>query len=457
MRERDFLGDDLPEIASPFPTPRRAAASDAAKIVSLEPARRKNRTASPKVPAWLSGAVQDERGRPLPILANATLALRQAPELREAFGYDELAHQVIVERDLPLVEGASARATVAPPRNFCDADTSQVQEWMQRAGLPKIGRETVHQAIDLRARERGFHPVREYLEALSWDGVPRLSDWLYRYMRTARSDYTARIGRMFLISCVARVFQPGCKADYVLVFEGKQGLGKSQASSIIGGKWYSDSLPDVTRDKDAAQHLRGKWIIEISELSAIGRAEAEALKSFISRPVERYRPPYGREEVTEPRQCVFIGTTNRETYLSDTTGGRRFWPIRVGAVDLAALAADRDQLFAEALQLYRQGTHWWPDAHFERVHVQPEQNARLEIDPWEPVIADFLQGRDRVQVHEVARDALHITDQARIGTKEARRIGAILTGLAWTQGRDKLARFYQRPRPRDDTGDAGDA
>ena len=147
----------------------------------------------------------------------------------------------------------------------------------------------------------------------------------------------------------------------MLVFEGVQGAGKSRACAILGAPWVSDSLPDVTRDKDAAQHLRGKWIVEISELSALGRAEAEALKSFISRPVERYRPPYGREEVVEPRQCVFVGTTNRSTYLGDDTGGRRFWPVRVGTVELPRLAADRDQLFAEAVAAFRAGAQWWPE------------------------------------------------------------------------------------------------
>ena len=264
-------------------------------------------------------------------------------------------------------------------------------------------------------------------------------------MGADRSPYIVTIGRMFMIAAVARVYQPGAKADYVVVFEGPQGAGKSRACEALGSPWFSDSLPDVTRDKEAAQHLRGKWIIEISELSALGRAEAEALKSFISRPVERYRPPYGREEVIEPRQCVFVGTTNRSTYLSDDTGGRRFWPVKVGQIDVAALAADRGQLFAEAVAAYRSGEQWWPDETFERNYVRKEQEARFEADAWEPTIERFLASyRDRVQVSEIAYRALDIA-AAKIGTAEQRRITRILARLGWTPVRDWHGRAYVRP------------
>ena len=253
---------------------------------------------------------------------------------------------------------------------------------------------------------------------------------------------------MFLVGAVARIYEPGCKADYVAVFEGPQGVGKSRACAALGEKWFSDSLPDVTRDKDAAQHLRGKWIIEISELSALSRAEAEALKSFISRPVERYRPPYGREEVIEPRQCLFVGTTNRATYLGDDTGGRRFWPVKVGRVDVDALVSDRDQLFAEAVTAYRNGEQWWPDEAFERDHIRAEQEARFEADAWEPEIEYFLASRSRVQVSEIAREALGIVT-AKIGTAEQRRISRILTRLGWTSDRDWRGRYYSPPNAAD--------
>ena len=177
-------------------------------------------------------------------------------------------------------------------------------------------------------------------------------------------------------------------------------------------------------------------------MSAMSKAEDAALKAFISRQVERYRPPYGRKEVIQPRQCIFIGTTNKEAYLRDETGGRRFWPVRVGTIDTGALKRDRGQLFAEAMHLFEAGAKWWPDDAFEREHIKPQQEARFEADAWEEMIADYLGGKSKVTVGEVAREALYI-ETPRIGTADQRRITAALERLGWK----RLPKDWQGNRP----------
>jgi predicted P-loop ATPase len=267
--------------------------------------------------------------------------------------------------------------------------------------------------------------------------------WLVDHLGAAPSDYVSGIGRMFLVAMVARIHEPGCKADYMPVLEGEQGAGKSCACRVLAGEWFSDSLPDI-HHKDAKEHLRGKWLIEIAELSAIGKADAEALKAFISRPVERFRASYGRKEVTEPRQCIFVGTTNKSVYLKDETGSRRFWPVKVGKIDVDRLERNRDQLFAEAVVRYRARAQWWPNGEFEREHIKPEQAKRFEADPWEQAIREFVSGRERVSVTSVAKDALGL-EVGKVGTIEQRRISGVLIDLGWIAGRDSRGRFYSEP------------
>jgi predicted P-loop ATPase len=383
----------------------------------------------------------DKQGRPVPNLANAMRILRMSPLVAESFAFDEMMQAVILQKPLP--EQGTDRVGDAGelPRPMRDTDVSQLQEWIQRRSLAKISKDCTHQAVDLRAQERSFHPVREWLDTLSWDGNGRLDRWLTTHLGADETAYSRGIGGMFLTAMVARVYQPGCKADYMPVLEGPQGARKSTACSILGGPWFSDNLPDVTIGKDVSQHLNGKWLIEIAEMSAMSKAEDAALKAFISRPVERYRPTYGRKEVIQPRQCVFVGTTNKSSYLRDETGGRRFWPVKVGNVDTVSLERDREQLFAEAVFRYRQGIAWWPDSEFEREHIQPEQEGRYEADPWEDIVADWVLGKSRVSVTSIAKDALFI-DTPRIGTSDQRRISAILQRGGWAAIKDRNGRGY---------------
>jgi predicted P-loop ATPase len=379
----------------------------------------------------LSRAQLDKYCEPRANLFNAMLALRGDPQLADVFAYNEMLRAPVLLRSVP-----SARIDAATfPKPVSDADVAALQEYLQIAGIEKMGKDVTHQAVDLRAAECSFHPVRDYLEGLRWDGKRRIGAWLVNYLGAEDCEYHLAIGEMFLLSMVGRIYEPGSKADYMIVLEGPQGTLKSTACAVLAGPWYSDALPDIRiGGKDVSQHLNGKWLIEIAELSALDRTEASALKAFLTRTEERYRPSYGRKEVMEPRQCVFVGTTNKSVYLRDETGGRRFWPVKIGNIDIGKLTRDRDQLFAEAVIAYRKGARRWPDAKFERDTIIPEQDARFEPDAWEDAIAEYLARRPRVTILEVAQQALLI-DLPKIGTGDQRRIRAVLSRLNWVEGR----------------------
>ena len=204
-----------------------------------------------------------------------------------------------------------------------------------------------------------------------------------------------------MVSAVARALRPGCKVDTMLVLEGGQGTGKSSAARILAGvEYFSDNLPAMGT-KDASDHVRGKWIVEVGELSAMQKSEIELTKAFISRQEERYRPAYNRKEITYKRSCVFIGTTNQDTYLRDETGNRRFWPVRVGKINLVALQRDRDLLWAEAVYWYKAGVKWYLSTKEEAL-AKEVQNDRVSEDIWQSKLQTELEGKLEVAIPEAA-------------------------------------------------------
>jgi predicted P-loop ATPase len=193
-------------------------------------------------------------GNPLNNLANAMIAMRNDRNLRDAFAFDEIALGTLVRVPMP---GSVAAPGGFHPHPLTDVDVSQVQEYLQKLGLSQIGVSTVHQAVEARGHECSFHPVRDYLEGVVWDGVPRVGGWLTNYVGVKLDPYSTEIGKLFLVGMVARVYCPGCKCDYTMILEAPQGAEKSSVCRILGGAWFSDSLPE-TSGKDAAVHLAGK-------------------------------------------------------------------------------------------------------------------------------------------------------------------------------------------------------
>jgi predicted P-loop ATPase len=389
-----------------------------------------------KEPKWYRDCLMgkhvgaDGKPKPQPVLENAIIALRRDPAFRDLLSYDEMECAIILHRSL-----APSPPEDFKPRSLTDVDASRIQAKLQRLGLVRLSKDTTHQAIAAVAEDNRRHPLRDYLTSLVWDKVPRVKGWLHTYLGAKRTPYSEGIGTMFLVSMVARAMQPGCKCDHMLILEGEQGVGKSTCCEILAGeKYFSDSLPDLELDKEVSQHLRGRWLVEIGEMYVYGRAAVDKLKAFMSRTHERFRPTFGRQQVVEGRQCVFIGTTNSECYLRDESGARRFWPIRVKEIDTAALKADRDQLFAEAVQMFRDGVAWHPTGDFERLYIKLEQDDRYEGDEWQDDIAEYLKGKTDVTISEVAKEALGIVEKHKLGTAEQRRIGRAMQYLRWKRG-----------------------
>ena len=244
--------------------------------------------------------------------------------------------------------------TPTVPRPWTDQDDREAAAWMQdiqvNVGVPDAAR-----AVQTVAERDKFHPVLDYLNQISWDGVPRLDTWLVAYIGTEDTEYTQAVGPRWMISGVARIYEPGCKADCVLVLEGPQGILKSSAFAAIGGAWYTNDVAALGTTA-AQEQILGNWIVELDELEAVTRArDVVAVKAFVSRSIDKFRLPYGHRSHAHPRQCIFGGTTNRETWMRDETGGRRWWPVRSGLIDIDALRQDRDQLWAEARDRYLTG------------------------------------------------------------------------------------------------------
>ena len=325
-----------------------------------------------------------------------------------------------------------------------DAAIVLVRVALERKGITTIGKEIVADAISTVAQAREVHPIRDWFMTLQHDGTPRLENFFPHYFKTESSEYTRAVGRAFLISMVSRVMQPGCKADYVVVLTGKQGMNKSSACRVLAGEdYFSESMPAIRGDAvESRRHLLGKWLIEMAELASARKSEIDDLKAFITGQVDKVRQPYARRDKSVPRQCVFIGTVNEEEFLADNTGGRRFWPVRVTQpVDLNALAADRSQLFAEAVAAYQAGERGYFDRDFEEKYVKPMQDAARVSDSWKAPIQKFLNSHTdesssqlppykEVSIDEILWRALDIPRAQHAGASQ-RRVAAILKQMGW--------------------------
>lgn len=302
-----------------------------------------------------------------------------APPPKPVVAYNELSNSIQARRPWPWRYGTAGDVT--------DTVDLLLGKYMtDNYGLPSIPRAALSEAIQTVAHTERFHPIREYLQGLKWDGNPRLDKWLVHAigetptsLGPALTEYLKLVGRYWLLGMVYRVMQPGCKFDYCPVLEGSGGLRKSTLVEVLASsEFFSDTKFDVSKGKEAQEQVQGVWLYEIAELAHFGRSEVSDIKAFISSKTDRYRVAYGTTVSSFPRQCVLAGTTNEKTYLQDRSGNRRFWPIPVRhVINTEWVSKYRDQLMAEAFVQQQQGACYTPTKDDEDRLFEPMQESRL--------------------------------------------------------------------------------
>jgi len=423
---------------------------------------------------WKSYLIRTAVGAVKPARENVVMAMdgwpeRGVPGIEEAkgvIGKNEFSNDVVKLRDTPWGTKAG---------RWEEVDELRMGEWLVwEHGLPSMPRGTLEEAVMILADRYKYHPVREYLQSLQWDGEKRLHKWLRRCCFEGGHDdtrfddtdplqqYLMRAGTWFIQGMCARVMEPGCKFDYMLILEGKQARLKSTLFKTLGGEWFADTGLNLG-DKDSLQQLQGRWLYEFAELDAFGKADITKIKQYTASSSDYFRASYARRAQEYPRQVVFGGTTNERNYLTDPTGNRRFWPVQVSrVVDLEWLKEVRDQLFAEGVERWRAGRRMFPTLEEQNRLFEPQQNDRMIDNPIESKIISFLcpakddfsasavegRGVDKITLVDLlARIGISI-DRLTPGRFHEKQAAAALRRLGWEEKRDSgpgRKRMYHRP------------
>lgn len=390
---------------------------------------------------WRSELDKTERGLIKITAKNTSLHLRHELGAAEWLGYNLLTDRVEFLANPPWDVNAKKRKYIG--RGLDDHDYISAKMSLARRFKFEPTTNLTFEAVDYEAKQNSFHPIRDWLKELVWDGTPRVDTWLIDYLGAKPNDLNRAIGRKVLCAAIHRVMYPGCKFDHVVVLEGDQGIGKSTLLRELAGKWFCDSLGDVT-NKDVIGQIQGSWIVEISELSSLDRASTNAMKEFISKQTDKARMAYERKAQEYPRQCIFIGTTNDDEYLKDPTGNRRYWPVEVSGADFEQMALDHYQIWAEAFSIWKQKkTTLYMHTKELKNAVEKLQNLKLLSDPWEDTISTFLAA-DRVangETSPIKMPDLYTLSLGRLGTNMTRvdqlRLGGILRKLGYKKSKGR--------------------
>ena len=396
----------------------------------------------PEGPGWRHllhhrGDEKEENGIKASI-GNLLRIIENDERLNGILAYNEHAYRAIALQRPPW---SPAVRGVDYPRWLEDEDTVRALQWFEDEYGTEWHDKKGHAALLSACKRKRFHPVREYLDGLTWDGVERCPYWLSDHFDVDDTELNHAIATRWLISGVARIYEPGCVAQSLMILEGPQGYGKSRALACLAGvdkksgfRLFKDETVTVGT-KESAMALRGVWIFEFSEIAALKKSETEVTKGFLSRTHDQYRGVWERHDCNQPRQMIFAGTTNEYVYMRDLTGGRRFWPVRVKKrCDIEALARVRDQLWAEAVVRYHRKESWHLDTPELEAMAGEAIAARTPTDPWEDVISGWIENR----AHPTTTEALQMLQErnfnvGRADIAESMRVAAIFSRCGYTE------------------------
>ena len=371
---------------------------------------------------------------------NVAQILNQHPEFKDKIWYDDFYQSIFSD----LIEGED--------KEWTEHQTMRMLMWMQGTlQMHKLKEQHVINAVRGVAFNRRRHHLRTWLESLSWDDTPRLDTFMCDAFGTMQNEYTAAVGRCWLVSMVARIFWPGCQADYMPVLEGPEGLRKTSALNALAEPYYAECHEDV-HGKAFQEHLQGVWLLEIPELHSITSksSDIEKTKGIITCRNDRFRAPWAKTVTKHLRQCILSGTTNRDDWNRSDTGARRFWPVRCGIVNDDYIRTMRSQLFAEAVRRFQMfpadeeyndarvlaNADWW---NVPITDARREQEARRELDEWEPMIGHWLKytQRDEVVVNEILEHLLEVKP-GDMDRRRQMRVASCLRGLGWVKAVGKI-------------------
>ena len=343
-------------------------------------------TPEPKAEDWRSKLKITDKGAIAQTIENAVIILQNDPKLKGALALNEMDHNIVARQSLPWrkVKGAS---------QWVDGDDAALRYYLERV-YGMTGKDRIFDAVNVVAQQNKFHPVRDYLESCTWDGVHRVDTLLVDYLGAEDNAYTRAVTRKTLVAAVARIYRPGCKFDYMLTLRGRQGIGKSAIIAKLGGPWFSDTFTTM-QGKDAYEQVMGVWLMEVGELAGMRKAEAETIKLYISKQTDRFRPAYGRRTQEFARQCIFIGTTNETQFLRDTTGNRRFWVVDTPNEPTRDLWDELTPetvraVWAEAVELYKAGEQLFLPRDLEKT-AREVQESYEEENPRAGIISAYLE------------------------------------------------------------------